>query len=270
MGISGFFGKANISRITVSLEFPLEIYSDTPFPVKLTLHNHHRLLPAFLIKVKFLGMEVLFPFVDKHSRGEKHAVVSLKGRGTHEIDGVRVSSVFPFNFFTRFKQRANRYDVIVFPQLKRYELTGFDAGKRRSKGESPSDKTGYESDMISIRKYVLGDPVKYINWKATAKTGDLKIKELSSLVFQPILVDFDKLAVRDLEERISYTAYILLQLMRQNVPVGLKLKEQLFPPAISRNHRIEMLKALALYRPARKDVLFNQVRLPQPDKENAP
>jgi uncharacterized protein (DUF58 family) len=137
--------------------------------------------------------------------------------------------------------------VMVFPQLKKYDLTGFNEGKQRSKGDLPSDKIGYESDMISIRKYVLGDPVKYINWKATAKTGDLKTKELSTLVFQPILVDLDKISGSDLEERISFVAYILLQFLRQNIPIGLKLKDRIITPGISQSHKLEMLKALALY-----------------------
>ncbi len=248
MGISGFFGQANISKIRLHVEFPQEIFAETPFPVKVVLHND-RMFPAFLVRVEFPATPLLFPFIDKHSADERYAMISLKLRGRNQINDIRISSVFPFNFFTRFNRKTDHFDVTAFPKLIKCDLIDFNNGTQRSKGDMSSGAAGYESDMISIRQYVLGDPIKYINWKATAKTGELKTKELSALVFQPVIIDFDRIGGRDIEERISFTAYILLQFLRQQIPVGLKLKDTIMMPAITRQHRIEMLTSLALYSP---------------------
>ncbi|MBA4416548.1 MAG: hypothetical protein C0392_01360 [Syntrophus sp. (in: bacteria)] len=247
MGISGFFGKTNISGFSIEIEIPEEVYADTMFPVKVTLKNHRKILPVFLIKVKIEGHEVLFPFVDTRSEGTRYVNLSLRERGKYEIDTTFISSVFPFNFFTRFRKVHNKINLVVFPRLKACEMRFFHESQKRLKGELVSDKIGYESEIISIRKYNLGDPVKYINWKATAKTGDLKTKELSSLVFQPVLIDFDKIEIRDLEEKISCIAYILLHFLKKNIPIGLKLKETTFSPGVSQAHKIGMLRALSLY-----------------------
>jgi len=39
MGISGFFGKNNLSSVEVDIEFPQEIYARNEFPLKINLTN---------------------------------------------------------------------------------------------------------------------------------------------------------------------------------------------------------------------------------------
>jgi len=88
--------------------------------------------------------------------------------------------------------------------------------------------------------------LKYISWKATARTGDLKTKEMSSLSYQPVIIDFDAIEIRDLEERISCVTHTFIQLIR-NAPVGLKINGKVFQPGTSSTHKIAVLRELALY-----------------------
>lgn len=87
---------------------------------------------------------------------------------------------------------------------------------------------GYESDVIHPG-ICHGDPVKYINWKATAKTGELKTKELSSLTYQPVVIDFSAIKIKDTERKISCIAYAVVQLTRKNIPIGLGLHSGVHP-----------------------------------------
>jgi len=247
MGISGFFGKANISNLKVITTIPAEVFAGTPVPLKITLVNNRAILPAFLIRVNVAGREVHFPFVNRLSRESKHVDVTFSRRGEHVINDIHVSSVFPFNFFVRFNRKFQAIRLTVFPLLVRGEIPGLYQDPRHDHGELPVDRSGFESDMISIRQYAAGDPLKYINWKATAKTGELKTRELSVLSRRPVIIDFDGLRTGDMEEKISRVAYILLKLIKENVSVGLKLKGRLYGPDLSRAHRLEMLTGLALY-----------------------
>jgi uncharacterized protein (DUF58 family) len=250
MGISGFFGKSNLSKITLEIEFPLEIYANINFPLKVTLKNKRRLLPVFLLRVHTEYSSILFPFVDVKGESTTYIDVAFGKRGEYKIRDIYISSVFPFNFFTRYKTLNDTFNFIVFPELKRCDLLSFYGKGRRIKGENITDRIGYESDIVSIREYVYGDPLKYINWKATAKTGKLKTKELSTLAYKPIIINFDKVAIKDMEEKLSCIAYSLLQALKKNIPIGLKINKRLFAPGVSRGHKINMLKELALYRPA--------------------
>ncbi len=247
MSISGIFGKNNLSKIELDINFPQEIYARNKFPLKVTIKNRRRFLPAFLIRLKTDIFETLFPFTDIKSKTIRYINISFPGRGIYQLKGAMINSVFPFNFFTRFRQIEGNIDVIVFPELKRCELYALYVKDKKIKGEKASEKIGFESDIVSIREYVHGDPLKYIHWKATAKTGKLKTKELSTLTYQPVVIDFDKVAITDTEEKISCIAYSIVQLLKKNIPIGLKINGRLYEPDISYTHKVSMLKELALY-----------------------
>ncbi len=253
MGISGFFGKRNLSRIDIDLGLPDEIYARTGFPLRVTLINNRGFLPAFLIRARFSGLDVLFPFVDAKARENKYVSFSLDERGLARLGDVRVCSVFPFNFFMRCKKIGKVFETVVFPQMKKCSLPDIVGRNDKSRGEKSTDRVGYEADIISTRDYITGDPLKYIHWKASARTGRLKTKELSSLSNQPVIIDFDSLLIKNIEERISCVTYIIVRLFRQNVPVGLRIGGALFTHlSRSRNEqgragKATMLKMLALY-----------------------
>jgi uncharacterized protein (DUF58 family) len=253
MGISGFFGKSNLTKISVEVGSPSEIYANTNFPLKVTLRNKKRLLPVFLLRVQIEDYSIFFPFVDVKGESTTYIDVNFEKRGEYEMGNIYISSVFPFNFFTRYKALGNTFLFVVFPELKKCDLLNIYEKARRMKGEKITDRIGYESDVVSMREYVYGDPLKYINWKATAKTGKLKTKELSTLAYQPIIINFDKVAIKDMEEKLSCVSFSLLQVLKKNMPIGLKINNRLFEPGVSQIHRINMLKELALYKPVNGD-----------------
>ncbi len=247
MTISGFFGKANLSKLELTIDFPQEVYTGSQVPVKITIQNRRRHLPAFLISLNAGRITTLLPFIPGRGASSAFTNITFHERGLHTVENPRVSSVFPFNFFTRYKTVGTKYTIIVLPRLKTCDLASLSRRERRFRGEKISDAIGYEADVISIREYVRGDPIKYIHWKATAKTGKLKTKELSSLSYQPVVIEFENVMIHDVEERISCIAYTIVQLLKNNVPVGLKISGRLYPPDVTGVHKLNMLKELAMY-----------------------
>ncbi len=247
MSISGIFGKSNLSKISFTVDLPQEIYAGTPVPFKITLINNRKFLPAFLVRLSTDTFEAFFPFTNTGSALSLYTSISFEKRGLRTISNVRINSVFPFNFFTRFKDIHHTYNCIVFPVLKPCDLSSLYEQEKKRRGEKISDRRGYESDVVSIREYVRGDPLKYIHWKATAKTGKLKTKELSSLAHRPVIIDFEKVSIANVEERISSIAYAVVQFCKKNIPVGLKINGNLYLPDVSSAHKINLLRELALY-----------------------
>lgn len=247
MGISGFFGRSNLSKIEVRIHLAQEIYATTMTPVSITVKNTRKFLPIFLLRVSIQKKEFFFPFIDAGDKATKYVNITFEKRGEHTMGMVSLHSVFPFNFFTRYKWYSDTTNFIVYPRLQQCELSSLYQKEKRLKGDHSTDKAGYESDIISIREYVHGDPIKYINWKATAKTGELKTKELSSLAYQPVVIDFGEVEIEDTEQRISCIAYTIVRLIRNNIPIGLRLNGAFFAPAASNAHKANLLKELALY-----------------------
>lgn len=247
MGISGFFGKRNLSKITADVTFPQEVYANKEVPLSIRLKNNRHILPVFLMKVHLEEKETLFPFIDRNGEAAKHISISFAQRGRYEINHIHICSVFPFNFFTRCRKIERPFEIIVFPEPQKCELSSLFEKEKTATGERLSDKTGYAPEIISIREYRQGDPLKYIHWKATAKTGKLKTRELASPSFQPVVIDFEKIVIKNIEERISCIAYLILNLYKKNIPVGLRINSRLYKPDSSPAHKTAMLKELALY-----------------------
>ena len=242
-------------KLCVGILAPDEIYAGAVIPVKVVLTNGKRFMPSFLIKVKLGDTETLLPVLAKEGKTAVLVTMAFPRRGRHRIDDVYISSVFPFNFFIRFRRIDLNLDVIVYPAVKKCSIGGLIGREKRSKGDRTLDKTGFEAEMLSIRNYQYGDPQKYIHWKASARTGELKTRELSSLANRPLLLELDKIAIADLEEKISCVAYIIVKSFRLNIPVGLKIGTRLFSPVSRISHetrkagsgKAAMLKELALY-----------------------
>lgn len=247
MLISGVFGRNNLRRIDVSLEFPEERFAGTDIPVGIRFTNRRRFMPAFLIRIWIDDREVLFPVVDAGSSALLHMDMAFEKRGRHTVTEIVASSVFPFNFFTRYRRIPKNYELTIFPGLRRCSLNHLTTGQTRWKGDEPSDVPGYDSDILSIRNYVSGDPFKYISWKATAKTGVLKTKELSAIASPNIVIDFDRLEKRDLEEAISYVAFMIVKLLQAGTAVGLTIDGETIAPHLSASHKATLLTRLALY-----------------------
>lgn len=247
MLISGIFGNRNIQAIEAHLEFPEETFAGIDTPVMVRLVNRRRRMPAFLIRIETFGKEVFFPFTAADSAAFRHITMKFDHRGLHRVGDHVVASTFPFNFFTRSRRAQVEEQLVVYPRPIRCEMPGIYDSRSRYRGERSSDAAGHDSDLISIRDYVPGDHPRYINWKSTAKTGVLKTKELSTIELEHLIIDFDQMPKRDLENAISCTAYTVLRMIRSGTPVGMIIGGRTIPPGSSAAQKTLLLTQLALY-----------------------
>ena len=89
-----------------------------------------------------------------------------------------------------------------------------------------------------------------IHWRLSARSQELKVKELAGTVREPVVIDLNTLP-GDPEERLSRGAWLVNKLIRdEGIPVGLRLGDKLLPPGDSRGHRLRLLAALGAYDPA--------------------
>ncbi|MBP8645339.1 MAG: DUF58 domain-containing protein [Syntrophobacteraceae bacterium] len=247
MLVSGIFGRANIYGVKPTVRLPGEIYAGTETPVQVQVANPGRFLPALLIRVEVEKQKAFFPFIPPRSAASAYVPLRFDRRGRYKIHGVTVTSVFPFNFFTRFRTIPVELDVTVFPKPTRCDLVHLEDPSTKLKGETSSNQAGYDSDILAIRDYAWGDPPKYICWKSTAKTGRIKTKELSSIQLRQVMIDMDSMEKKSLESLISCVTYLVLKYTRTNIPVGLTLEGRIIPPNSGPVHRIRLLTRLALY-----------------------
>ncbi len=106
----------------------------------------------------------------------------------------------------------------------------------------------------TIREYTIDDPMKTINWKASAKTGALMVNTFDSVQSQKAMIFLDVedtgiLKYEDLvEESIALAASVIRNLLRQNTEVGFAYNgknRQVFLPSNNKGNRIVFERLLA-------------------------
>lgn len=244
MAVTGVFGWLNIRRLDLALSLPDEIYSGTDTIVTVTLLNRRR-LSAFLIRFDLLGVSGDFPVVERGETAGIPLVVSFDGRGRKTAGECLISSIFPVNFFIRFKTYRLDHDFIVFPRLLPATAVEVDGSGREGEGES--FRSGLEGDLLKIGDYTGTEPRKLIHWRLSAKHDLLKVKGMSALTAEPVILDPARLHGRNIEERLSRAASLVNRLIAARRPVGLRIGERLIAPAMTRAHRLMLLRELALY-----------------------
>lgn len=121
----------------------------------------------------------------------------------------------------------------------------------------------------SIREYTPQDPMKTINWKASAKTGDLMVNTFDSALTQRVMILLD---IEDngilkyenlVEESISLAATIARRLLQQGMEVGLitnVVEPEVFLPLKGGKAQMSALeRKLAEYQTEDKSTPFCQV-----------
>ncbi len=242
MALSGLASYLNLKNIRIEIEPPAEIFAKQEAVFKLRAKT--KFSEAFLIRLSILNTGVVIP----HFKDEivSKLRIILPDRGKYKISEIIVSSFFPFYFFKRSFKLPVDVEFVVFPKPVKCDIP-FTVYESRSNTDSSLSKgKAFEGELSGVRDYALGDPLKHIHWKATAKTSSIKTKDFSPPQGNPLIINLDDFT-GSIEERIGKATYTLIKLNKKGLTVGLKLDEKVFKPDITQIHLRRMLYALALY-----------------------
>ncbi|MEP6636896.1 MAG: DUF58 domain-containing protein, partial [Acidobacteriota bacterium] len=100
-------------------------------------------------------------------------------RGHVFIDGFELSTRFPFGFFRRRRRlKARNVDILVYPKPEpigdELHLLPMYAGRMASQ------RRGAGHDLFALRDYQQQDDLRHIDWKATARSRRLTVREFAS------------------------------------------------------------------------------------------
>ena len=117
-------------------------------------------------------------------------------RGLHRMGPVRFDSGDLFGFFNTEKAIPNYDYLLVYPSVVPLSELGIPAS--RPLGEVSGGSRMFEdaSRPFGLREYQFGDPMKIVDWKATARMQSLQVRtfEPSTTVTVVLVVDVDTTA----------------------------------------------------------------------------
>jgi len=136
----------------------------------------------------FQGM-AYFPFLPPHSEANADVEMRFERRGRYHEDGFGLATGFPFAFFIKTRHVALRREVLVYPHIEPtdelFEILPL------VRGEWESFVRGRGSDLYRIREYLPEDSARHVDWKATAKSGSLKVREFAREDERKLCIVFD-------------------------------------------------------------------------------
>jgi uncharacterized protein (DUF58 family) len=125
-------------------------------------------------------------------------------RGMLSFESVELSTSFPFGVVRRTLRVPAPGRVLVYPKLRRvnrrlmHRMSEVQAGASRR-----IERAGGSEEFFSLRQYRSGDSMRMIDWKRTARTGQLISREMTQPSPMKLMLGLD---LRPLELRESSKA----------------------------------------------------------------
>jgi len=120
---------------------------------------------------------VYFPYLPRHSELSADLELRFERRGRYRESGFGLATRFPFAFLTKTRHVALEREILVYPPVE--PADEFFEILPLVRGEWESFVRGRGSDLYRIREYMPEDSARHVDWKATAKSGSLKVREFS-------------------------------------------------------------------------------------------
>jgi uncharacterized protein (DUF58 family) len=220
--VSFLAGSICLKKLDVKMRFPETIFAGEPTPINVSLDNRKRIFPSYSVVAEVRGTEreesaaaedlsrILpkaiakrlakppvvrrtlnyFVRVPRGSMVESRSEHIFKKRGRFVIKDFELSTGFPFGFFRhRRRLAAKEAELYVFPAAA--HLPNEPESIMLNIGLFAANKRGQGQDLLALRDYQPADDLRHIDWKATARSRDLIVREHAAEDDKKIAIIFD-------------------------------------------------------------------------------
>lgn len=170
--------------------------------------------------------------------------LATQQRGWMQLERFGVRTFFPFELFHSWAWLHMDLRGLVYPQPA--DVTPEPPATMVAHGHRQHDARG-EEDFAGLRKYSEGDSPHHIAWKAFARSGQLLSKQFAGADTSSQWFDFNDIASRNVETRLSILTSWIVRADRTLEDYGLRLPGAEFDPSHGDKHRRRCLEALALF-----------------------
>jgi len=284
LAISGFVSKLTLAGLEIDLLLPPHISARRTVRAAVRLKNLKRWMPSFSIRVTGAppsrvvspnhdspgnaspsGYDgaLFFPVIPGDVTVEEPIELRFPTRGRYSERTFQLTTGFPFGFAERREIVTLRDDVIVYPCLD--PRPGFQSLADSIAGEIEAWRRGPGHDFYRIRPYEALESARHVDWKATAHTRSLQVREFARDEDQMIVIFLDLDATPDrrawFETAVECAAFVAFRLSETGHRVRLLTQDfDLASPAEGDVHAILTYLALVSCRAG--------ARAPGPDQSS--
>lgn len=247
--LSIVFIKINMRGLSLEMKVKGVIYANQDSLAEIILKNNNRFIPSYSIRILLPeGLEgrTIIPYVSAGETVSETLSVKFGKRGVYRVGGFWMESGFPFIFMTGRRPVEAETEVVVYPEIKDVDFLIKGRGMQFTKQTA---KPGTGEELLYIREFRFGDDIKRVNWKASAKSDKLMLKEYSEeepLIITVMLDNINPSNPNAFEKAVSLAASALSRFMDEGYYVRLMTCKSVTPFGNSTEHLWNLLYALAV------------------------
>lgn len=186
---------------TLSLMPPSAAHTAAPASLQATAHNrfwwpHEGLVLQLALSPKTTAAPHYLPLPLPRIYPGQHALhlaLPTLPRGRYQLAASTLSSSYPFGFWSPAKPvSADSHAVVIRPYRFPVDAPALLAGiQKRPAGISAQNRAGFSSEFLGVREYRAGDSVRHVDWKSSARQGQLIVREFEDMAAPECLVVLD-------------------------------------------------------------------------------
>ncbi|MFZ5876271.1 MAG: DUF58 domain-containing protein [Nitrospirota bacterium] len=178
--VAGLFSERTLARLSASRSLPTRLFAGARTSCRVTLTNGKRWMPAFSLRLQEHGgrldlevQELRCPRLDPGATVTMDTTLTFRDRGLHALEGINVTTTFPFGLFEKTVRVSANAQALVYPTIG---ITPWSPGKPATDVGHAGRSRG-TSGLSHVREYRVGDDPRYIHWKHSARRAKLVIRE---------------------------------------------------------------------------------------------
>jgi uncharacterized protein (DUF58 family) len=188
--ISGVLQRIVLTGVELKFDLPEHIFAEQPVLAEVELRNEKQMWPSFSLRVigggvkksaakasEILAYPVFFPYVPRMSAVRQKVELRFPRRGIYRQDAFGIRTRFPFGFFEKTREVSSKLEIAVYPHVAPAEQ--FYEVLPLLTGEMVSFFRGRGVELHSLRDYVPTDSARFVDWKVTAKSGRMVVREFA-------------------------------------------------------------------------------------------
>ena len=180
--VSDFVSRLSLAGLEVDFQLPNHICAGRKLMGRIVVRNTKNWMPSFSIHLTAsadsgLTTPLYFSVIPGGAQVEEQVELFFARRGSYRQNSFRFSTRFPFGFAERRISVLLVREVLVYPSID--AQPGFEDLLVSLQGDIASFFRGQGHDFYRIRPYEISESARHVDWKATAHTGDLQVREFA-------------------------------------------------------------------------------------------
>lgn len=256
VGLSLVLPVWSLYKVSLQCEAPAAVHRGEAFGITVIIENHKRVMPAVSIRLETDGDEQTEYVVEIPPSGQARLALSRKfdKRGVYCLSDFIVASSFPFGLLEVQRRFGGLPEVVVYPRI----LPVRTAETEILPGATVAVQfdTGDSDEFFSLREYVPGDSIRFIAWRASARKGELLVRDQAPGMSRLIAFIMDTYEVEQgeefeerFEEMIELVASLAVTLLNRNTAVSLLSPSAKVPLGEGKSQEFKVLDLLARIQP---------------------